>query len=85
MKKPVAEDVEVRAKTGTLNFVRGLSGIIHGRQGKKLAFAIFSADLPARARIDNTVARPPGTKTFNKRAVGLEQALLAEWIRRFAL
>ena len=84
-KTPVAEDIEVRAKTGTLNFVRGLSGIIHGRKGRKLAFAIFSADLDARSKVDGTVQRPPGTKTFNRRAVGLEQAILAEWIKRFAI
>lgn len=84
-KKPVSDAVEVRAKTGTLNFVRGLSGVIHGRGGKKFAFAIFSADLAARKRIDGTVARPPGTKTFANRARGLEQAVLAAWIRRYAL
>ena len=84
-KKPVAEDVEVRAKTGTLNFVRGLSGIIHGRSGKKFAFAIFSADMAARSRIDGTQSRPRGTKTFASRARALEQAVLADWIRRYAL
>ncbi len=84
-KTPVAEDIEVRAKTGTLNFVRGLSGIIKGRKGKQFAFAIFSSDLAARSKVDGTVSRPPGTKTFSRRAVSLEQAVLADWIRRYAM
>lgn len=84
-KQPVSNKVEVRAKTGTLNFVRGLSGIIHGANGRKLAFAIFSADLPARARADHSVSRPVGTKTFSTRARALEQAILADWIAKYAL
>ncbi|MEO0388177.1 MAG: D-alanyl-D-alanine carboxypeptidase/D-alanyl-D-alanine-endopeptidase, partial [Pseudomonadota bacterium] len=39
--------VTVRAKTGTLYFTRGLAGYID-RGGRRLAFAIFAADLNAR-------------------------------------
>lgn len=82
-KQPVRADVEVRAKTGTLNFVRGLSGQIGKVGDPKLAFAIFSADLDARAKSDGTQSQPRGSVTFNKRAVALEQAILRNWITSF--
>ena len=78
--KPAVEGVDVRAKTGTLNFVRGLSGLIHGKSGQKLAFAIFSANLEERAKIDGTKARQPGAKRFANRARSFEQAVLRRWI-----
>ncbi len=82
--QPVPETVEVRAKTGTLNYVRGLSGILTGPTGKRLGFAIFSADLEARAKIDGTKARQPGAKRFANRAIALEQAMLRRWISTYA-
>ena len=78
--KPVQRGAEVRAKTGTLNFVSGLSGVMTGTNGKSFAFAIFTADLEARARIDGTTSRPPGTKRFGSRARGLQRALLTRWL-----
>lgn len=79
-KKPAAAGVDVRAKTGTLNFVRGLSGIITGARGQELAFAIFSADLKERAEIDGTNARQPGARRYGRRAHAFEQAVLRDWI-----
>jgi len=78
--KPAVKGAEVRAKTGTLNFVRGLSGLIHGAHGQTLAFAIFSADLDARAKIDGTNTRQPGAKRFANRARSFEQAVLRRWL-----
>jgi len=78
--KPAVEGAEVRAKTGTLNFVRGLSGLIHGKSGQKLAFAIFSADLEKRAKIDGSNTRQPGAKRFGNRALGFERAVLRRWL-----
>ncbi len=83
-KKPAVEGAEVRAKTGTLNFVRGLSGLVHGRSGQKLAFAIFSADLEARAKIDGTNARQPAAKRFAGSARAFEQSVLRRWMLEFA-
>lgn len=83
-KEPALAGAEVRAKTGTLNFVRGLSGHITGPRGRKLAFAIFTADLAARAVADGTQSFPKGARTFNRKAVNLEQVILRNWLRGFA-
>ena len=71
---------EIRAKTGTLNFVTTLSGYQTTDRDRDLAFAILCADLDRRAA--GKVAgdeRPPGSVTYNRRAKGLQQALLKRW------
>jgi D-alanyl-D-alanine carboxypeptidase/D-alanyl-D-alanine-endopeptidase (penicillin-binding protein 4) len=70
----------VRAKTGSLNFVRGLSGVITGRNDRRLAFAIFSNDLEARSKADHSLETPPGAKRFANRARVFEQAVLRRWL-----
>ena len=82
-RKALVPGAEVRAKTGTLNFVRGLSGIIKGANGRRFAFAILTADLEARARADSTLSYPPGTKRFWSRAKSLERAVLAHWLTTY--
>lgn len=42
--------IEVRAKTGTLNFVSALAGYVETADGSDVVFAIFAADLDRRAR-----------------------------------
>ena len=81
---PAVKDAEVRAKTGTLNFVRALAGTIAGASGQTYTFAIFSADPAARAQADHSRTNPPGARRFNNRAVYLEQAILARWLTRYA-
>ncbi|QFS84055.1 D-alanyl-D-alanine carboxypeptidase DacB precursor [Roseivivax sp. THAF40] len=72
--------VEIRAKTGTLNFVSGLAGFQTLPDGTELAFAIFSADLGRRAELTvEERERPPGGRTWNGRAKRLQQALLRRW------
>ena len=83
-KKEAAPGVEVRAKTGSLNFVRGLSGRIEGTNGRVLAFAIFSRDAQKRALANHSLERPPGAKTFSRQAHRIEQAILRRWIGQYA-
>ena len=78
--KPVDPNVEVRAKTGTLNFVRGLSGLIEGKGGRRLAFAIFSSDLEALAASNGGQAKPRGSRRFANRARSFERLVLRDWI-----
>ena len=74
--------VEVRAKTGTLNFVSTLAGYVRTDQGRDLAFAIFSSDLDRREegkRLGDE--RPAGSRTFGGRA----RTLQADILRHLAL
>lgn len=73
---------EVRAKTGTLNFVSALAGYLTTEQGRTLAFAFFGADLVAREQ--GKLAgdeQPAGAETYNARAKRLQQTLLQRWAR----
>lgn len=78
-KAAYARGVNVQAKTGTLNYTRGLSGYLNGKSGKKFAFAIFAADLDARAGRAKL-----GPKTWLGKARGQEQALLQQWALKYA-
>ncbi|MXU64606.1 D-alanyl-D-alanine carboxypeptidase/D-alanyl-D-alanine endopeptidase [Oceanomicrobium pacificus] len=70
----------VKAKTGTMHFTRGLSGLI--RSGEKtLGFAIFAADLDLRAANPSQEGfRPRGSRSWSSKAKGQEQLLLRRWI-----
>ncbi|OUS04495.1 D-alanyl-D-alanine carboxypeptidase/D-alanyl-D-alanine-endopeptidase [Rhodobacterales bacterium 52_120_T64] len=75
-----AGDVSVHAKTGTLNFTRGLAGYLE-KGDRKYSFAILSADLAARANIPLAEReRPRGAKTWRGKAKRQEQALLRHWL-----
>jgi len=72
--------ITVVAKTGTLNFVRGLTGYLTLRNGRVLAFAIYSANLKTRASIpESQRERPRGARSWANRAVRREQAILKRW------
>ncbi len=71
---------EVVAKTGTLNFVSSLAGYIRTPNGRHLAFAIFSSDLPHRARLTKAEReRPEGGRAWTRRARRLQNDLLSRW------
>jgi D-alanyl-D-alanine carboxypeptidase/D-alanyl-D-alanine-endopeptidase (penicillin-binding protein 4) len=72
--------IQVHAKTGTLNFVSGLSGFVDLPDGTELAFAIFAANLPRRGQLSREEReRPPGASEWNVRAKTLQQALIERW------
>ncbi len=72
--------VTVLAKTGTLYFVSSLAGYATGADGRDLAFAILTANLDLRAKIDSRQeARPPGSVGWNRRSRLLQQNLIARW------
>ncbi len=75
--------VEVLAKTGTLNFTRGLAGYIEGQGRQKLAFAIFAADMGARRAAPASVERPRGARSWSQNARAQEKALLYRWATQY--
>lgn len=71
---------QVAAKTGTLDFVSTLGGYLTAANGRKMIFAIQTADLERRAAISpDDRERPAGSKTWNRRSQHLKQLLLARW------
>lgn len=72
--------VEAQAKTGTLNFVSGLSGYITAPKGQEMVFAVFAADEATRATLTReTRERPPGGRTYATRARRLQRRLIMRW------
>lgn len=86
--EPALPAVEVRAKSGTMYYGRGLAGYLKGEDGRALAFAIFTSDFSKRARLDampNPEARerPRGGRGWLRRARYLERAILKSWARQY--
>lgn len=77
--------VQVVAKTGTLHFVSTLAGYARTPSGRDLAFTIFSADLDRRDAIpENQREQPTGTRTYNRAAKRMQQALIERWAAVYA-
>ncbi len=74
------QPIEVRAKTGTLNFVSALAGYARSPGGRDLAFAVFSADIDHRAALTRGEReRPAGARGWARRARHLQQQLIERW------
>ena len=75
---------EVKAKTGTLNFVSSLAGYIRTASGTDLAFAIFTANPTQRAAAKASGdERPAGAAGWNGRSKRLQQRLIQRWAVRY--
>ena len=69
----VRQGMDVRAKTGTLNFVSSLAGYVRTEQGRNLVFAIFSSDMPRREQGKRSGAeRPQGALGWGRRARAMQ-------------
>ena len=71
--------VRVFAKSGTLNFTRGLAGYIEKDGQQRYAFAIFSADMAARRAAAPSEERPAGARRWRGIAKAQEKALVYRW------
>lgn len=80
--------IVVRAKTGTMAYAVGLAGYLDAGSGRRLAFAVFVNDIPAREALDAVLDlrdanTPPAAKAWFNRARELERALIAGWAADF--
>ncbi|MDA8586406.1 D-alanyl-D-alanine carboxypeptidase/D-alanyl-D-alanine-endopeptidase [Rhodobacteraceae bacterium] len=81
---PLPKGMLVRAKTGTLNFVSSLAGIVTNQNGRDLAFAIFTADTERRDAVPKAQReRPSGSRSWANRSRRLQRQLLREWTSQF--
>ncbi len=72
--------IKVHAKTGTLNFASALAGYMRAEDGRELAFAIFSADVPRRLKLSSADGDiPQGSRGWKKRARRLQLQLIERW------
>ncbi len=72
--------IKVRAKTGTLNFVSALTGFIATEDGRELAFAVLTANLPRRWEAEKSGREiPPGLRSWTHRSRRLQQQLIERW------
>ncbi len=83
-KKAPLRGVSVVAKTGTLNFASALAGYIECKNGRRLAFAIFTQNDRARAAIPaDQRERPPGAKTWARQSRIFQHQLIRRWARAY--
>jgi D-alanyl-D-alanine carboxypeptidase/D-alanyl-D-alanine-endopeptidase (penicillin-binding protein 4) len=79
-----AAPIRVRAKSGTMNYARGLAGYIDPGDGPRLGFVVFVTDYEARAILDaddDPRAREATARSrrWLGRARELERALITHW------
>ncbi|MEL6792604.1 MAG: D-alanyl-D-alanine carboxypeptidase, partial [Pseudomonadota bacterium] len=69
-----------------LNFASALSGYIDTVAGRRLAFAILTADVPRReAAASAKIERPRGARSWGASSRRLQRALVRSWIARFGV
>jgi len=74
------QTIEIRAKTGTLNFVSALAGYAKPRNGRELAFAIFTADTNRRAALrPGDRERPEGARGWSARSRRMQLKMIERW------
>ncbi len=79
---------KVRAKSGTMSYADGLTGILTTRKGHQLGFALLVTDFARRAAFDTArhaekVQTSPEAEAWTERAKAFEQALLSHWRRSY--
>jgi serine-type D-Ala-D-Ala carboxypeptidase/endopeptidase (penicillin-binding protein 4) len=77
-----ASPIRVHAKSGTMNFVSNLAGYITAPNGRELAFAVFTADLPRRAAVPVAQReQPEGDAAWVRRARRLQAQMVNRWAK----
>ncbi|WP_372400346.1 D-alanyl-D-alanine carboxypeptidase [Azospirillum sp. HJ39] len=78
----------VRAKSGTLAYVKGLSGLLTAASGRRLGFVLFISDPGRRAALDaaldrRVTATPPEARAWAAGARALQTRVLERWIATY--
>lgn len=82
--RPNPAGVEVYAKTGTLNFVSSLAGFVKAQSGRKLCFAILTADTERRDNIPPAQRENPrGARSWSRRSRQLQKELIRSWAEQY--
>lgn len=86
--KGMAKGAQVRAKTGTVYYGRGLAGYLECPNHKRLAFAYLHSDLEGRALFDESFNPANGGKSWRAsgwlgRARAIERGLLLRWSQKY--
>lgn len=83
----------VWAKTGSLNYAKGLAGFMHGRDGRALVFGLYITDPPLRQAYDLLAEKSPALRDnpevrarallWTAAAEAMEERLVLDWLDRF--
>lgn len=83
-KKAPIGGAKVVVKTGTLNFASALAGYVTCPNGRKLVFAIFTADMKKRAKIaKKDRERPPGARAWARKSRVMQHQLIRHWVQTY--
>ncbi|NQU60789.1 MAG: D-alanyl-D-alanine carboxypeptidase [Rhodospirillales bacterium] len=83
-----AAELRVWAKTGTLKYAKGITGIMFTNSDRNLAFALYVTDFKKRKAYDEPgAAKTPGIESLAEKWIGraeaFEEDLIREWIAGF--
>ncbi len=82
-KAPI-KGTKVVVKTGTLNFASALAGYITCANGRKLAFAVFTADQKRRGQITKKDReRPAGGRAWARKSRVMQHQLIRHWVQTY--
>ncbi|MEX0922512.1 MAG: D-alanyl-D-alanine carboxypeptidase/D-alanyl-D-alanine-endopeptidase [Rhodovibrionaceae bacterium] len=83
----VEGEIEILAKSGTINYGRALAGYLTAASGRQLGFAVFVSDVPRRRAYDERLAArqtdDAAARGWLGRARGLETELLKRWAAKY--
>mgnify|MGYP002634269254 CR=1 FL=1 len=86
--KDSASAYRIWAKSGTMRYIKGLTGYLDAASGRRLIFALFMYDPELRARLENDPDRfTPQSRQLSadwrNRTDTFEEALIRHWIRSY--
>ncbi|MDP4795350.1 MAG: D-alanyl-D-alanine carboxypeptidase [Rhodospirillales bacterium] len=86
--KDPATAYRIWAKSGTMRYIKGLTGYLDAESGRRLIFALFMYDPELRARLENDPERfslqsRKLSTDWRNRTDAFEEALIKHWIKVF--